>query len=166
VALGSNLGNREQELRLGFDALARVLDRFRTSSIYETEPLHVTNQPRFLNACATGVTRLTPRQLLSHLQDAERAAGRRRGPERYGPRTLDLDLLIYGGHVIDQAGLVVPHPGLRERAFVLVPLAEIASDWLVPASHGWPEETVAALAARAGRGGVVRMPEERRRGGA
>ncbi len=84
------------------------------------------------------MTRLTPHQLLSQLQDTERAAGRRRGGRRYGPRTLDLDLLLYGEEIVRDPDLVVPHPRLHERAFALVPLAEIAGDWIVPDGSSRP----------------------------
>lgn len=161
VSLGSNLGDRGARLRQGLRALEQMLDGLRVSAVYETEPRYVEDQPRFLNACATGRTRLTPVQLLSQLQDAERAAGRRRSPERHGPRTLDLDLLLYGDRVIEQPGLVVPHPGLRGRAFVLVPLAEVAADWIVPASDEHPAESVAALAERVETDGVARVSPER-----
>jgi 2-amino-4-hydroxy-6-hydroxymethyldihydropteridine diphosphokinase len=160
VALGSNLGDRRFHLRVGLTALRAFLVDLESSSVFETEARYVTDQPRFLNACATGRTRLTPRQLLSQLQDAERTGGRRRDGGRYGPRTLDLDLLLFGDRVIDEPGLSVPHPGLRERAFVLVPLAEIAADWIVPASHGEPATTVAELAARVGTEGLLRPPAD------
>jgi 2-amino-4-hydroxy-6-hydroxymethyldihydropteridine diphosphokinase len=160
VSLGSNLGDRRALVLEGVRALRHALDGLRVSSLYETEPRYVEDQPRFLNACATGRTRLAPRQLLFWLQDAERAAGRRRTDERNGPRTLDLDLLLYGDRVIEERGLSVPHPGLRERGFVLVPLAEIAGDWIVPASDGHPAASVAALAERVGAEGVERQPPE------
>jgi len=161
VGLGTNQGDRQARIEDAVRALRDLVDDLRVSSLYETEPRYVTKQPRFLNACATGLTRLAPRQVLSQLLDAERAAGRRRNAERYGPRTLDLDLLLYGEQVIEEPGLVVPHPGLRERAFVLVPLAEIAGDWIVPASRGEPAARVGELAARVGTEGVLRAAEER-----
>ncbi|MBK5098559.1 MAG: 2-amino-4-hydroxy-6-hydroxymethyldihydropteridine diphosphokinase, partial [Gemmatimonadetes bacterium] len=115
------------------------------------------DQPLFFNACCTGRTRLTPHQFLSQLQDAEQAAGRDRTGPWYGPRTLDLDLLLYGDEVIEDSDLVVPHPRLRERGFVLVPLAEIAADWLVPASRGEEAESVGSLAGRVGTDGTRRI---------
>ena len=147
VGIGSNLGDRLGYLRFGLARLRLVLEELHVSSVYETEPCHDPDQPLFLNACVTGRTRLTPRQLLSALQDAERAAGRKRTDRRWGPRTLDLDILLCGTSTIREPGLAVPHPRLRERAFVLVPLAEIAPDWVVPhpegGSHG---TTVSRLA--------------------
>ena len=100
---------------------------------------------------------MTPRQLLSQLQDAERAAGRDRSGPRYGPRTLDLDLLLYGDQVIEDPDLVVPHSRLRERGFVLVPLAEIAAEWIVPASAGMAADSVGSLAERVGMDGIRRI---------
>lgn len=160
IGVGSNLGDRWARISDAVRVLRTLLEDVVTSPVYETEPRFVEDQPPFLNLCVTGRTRLTPRQLLSQLHDAERAAGRVRGDERYGPRTLDLDLLLYGDEVIEEPGLVVPHPGLRERAFVLVPLAEIAGDRVVPASRGEPAARIAELAARAGTEGVVRWGPE------
>jgi 2-amino-4-hydroxy-6-hydroxymethyldihydropteridine diphosphokinase len=147
IGLGSNLGDREGALRFALRRLAEFLDQMRVSSVYETEPVHDVEQPRFLNAACTGVTRLTPRQLLSQLQDVERAAGRRRDDRRFGPRTLDLDLLLYGEELIRIPELVVPHPRLQERAFVLVPLSEIAGEWIVPGT-GSPPGSVSELLSR------------------
>ena len=146
LSLGSNLGDREGWIASGVQAMRRDLEDLRLSALYETAPLLLEDQPMYVNACCTGLTRLKPRQLLSQLQDAERAAGRDRSGPRYGPRTLDLDLLLYGDEVIEDPDLAVPHARLRERGFVLVPLAEIAADWIVPASHGAAAETVASLA--------------------
>ncbi len=159
IGLGSNLGDRLAHLRSGVGRLERVLDDLTTSSVYETEPVDYHDQPRFLNVCCVGRTRLTGRQLLSELQDAERAAGRQRTGERYGPRTLDLDLLLYGDHVVHEEHLTLPHPRLHERAFVLVPLAELASDWQVSLSGG-AAATVGELARQVDREGIVRMEAE------
>jgi 2-amino-4-hydroxy-6-hydroxymethyldihydropteridine diphosphokinase len=157
VSLGSNLGDREAWIASGVQALRRDLEDLCLSSLYETTPVHLEDQPSFLNACCTGRTRLTPHQLLSQLQDAELAAGRDRTGSRYGPRTLDLDLLLYGNEVIEDPELVVPHPRLRERGFVLMPLSEIAADWIVPASRGEEADTVGSLADRVGRNGIRRI---------
>lgn len=155
IGLGSNLGDRLSMLRIGIAGLRRCLEEICISRVYETEPLHIPEQPPFLNACCTGRTRLTPRQLLSELKDIERRAGRGAG-RRFGPRELDLDLLLYGTKVVDRPGLAVPHPRLRDRAFVLVPLRDIAADWRVPgdATHG--ARTVKQLAEVAGSDGVER----------
>jgi len=157
VSLGSNLGDREGWIASGVKAMRRDLEDLRLSALYETAPELLEDQPLFLNACCTGRTLLTPHQLLSQLQDAERAAGRCRPGPLYGPRTLDLDLLLYGDEVIEDSDLVVPHARLRERGFVLVPLAEIAADWIVPASQGQPAERVDSLADRVDTGGIRRI---------
>ena len=154
VSLGSNLGDREAWIAFGVRTLRRELEDLCVSSMYETAPVHLEDQPLYLNACCIGRTRLTPHQLLSQLQDAERAAGRERTGPRFGPRTLDLDLLLYGDEVIGDPDLVVPHPRLRERGFVLVPLAEIAAEWLVPASQGGNAASVGELCDRIGSDGI------------
>ncbi|MCL7973074.1 MAG: 2-amino-4-hydroxy-6-hydroxymethyldihydropteridine diphosphokinase [marine benthic group bacterium] len=154
VGLGSNLGRRDRHLAFGVRRLAENLSSLRVSRVYETVPAYDREQRYFLNACCTGDTTLTAQQLLSQLQDAERAAGRVRTKRRYGPRPLDLDLLLYGRERIATGDLSVPHPGLRERTFVIVPLAEIAADWIVPASNGCPEETVGSIRDRLGTSGV------------
>ena len=128
VGLGSNVGARLANLRCGLRAVAAHAEGLTVSSVYETTPVDYQEQPTFLNACCVGWTRLTPHQMLSQLQDAERAAGRGRGGPRFGPRELDLDLLLYGDLKLETEHLVLPHPRMRERAFVLVPLAEIAPD--------------------------------------
>lgn len=145
ISLGSNVGHRLAQLRFGIEQLKRVLEDITVSAVYESEPMYYAAQGFFLNACCVGWTRLTPHQLLSEMQDAERRAGRRTGGPRFGPRTLDLDLLLYGDTTIDSARLVLPHPRLHERAFVLVPLAEIAADWTVPATPEHPAATVSDL---------------------
>ncbi len=101
------------------------------SAFYDTAPIGLTDQPRFLNAAATGVTTLVPRALLDALLDVERRFGRVRSTPN-APRTLDLDLILYGDLAIDEPDIVVPHPRFRERQFVLEPLAELAADWTDP----------------------------------
>ncbi len=157
VSLGSNLEDRAAWIEFGVRVLRRELLELRVSAVYETVPVLLEDQPLFLNACCTGRTRLTPHQLLSQLQDAERAARRDRTGPRNGPRTLDLDLLLYGDEAIDDLDLVVPHPRLRERGFVLIPLAEIAADWIVPASRGEEAESVGSLAASVGTAGIRKI---------
>ena len=132
IGLGSNLGDREGNLR---GALARLteLGGVRVSSFRETDPVGVTDQPRFLNAAAELSTDLPARQLLDALLAIERDLGRDRSREdRWGPRTLDLDLLLYGDEVIDDPGLTVPHPRLAERQFVLEPLHELTPGLMLP----------------------------------
>lgn len=155
VGLGSNLGDREANLRFGLEGLKKFLDGLQCSRVYRTAPRYMSEQPRFLNACCIGRTRLAPPQFLATLQDIERAAGRSREGRRYGPRVLDLDLLLYGREVLDEPGLVVPHPLMHERAFVLIPLRDIAPDWHVPVASG-EGATVAELAAAVSPAGVRR----------
>jgi len=127
VGLGANLGDREAAIR----AAAAALPATRLSTIRETEPWGYADQPPFLNAVAEVETDLSPRALLERLLEIERSLGRRRGGPRWGPRTIDLDLLLFGAQTIDEPGLIVPHPRLAERAFVLEPLAELAPSLLV-----------------------------------
>ena len=143
IALGSNLGDRERSLRDAADALQPFVSSLRLSSFYDTAPVGVGEQPAFLNAAAAGETALDASDLLARLLDIERRFGRVR-PYPGAPRTLDLDLILYGEAVIDGPDLVVPHPRFRERRFVLEPLAEVAADWIDPATG----LTVAALLER------------------
>jgi 2-amino-4-hydroxy-6-hydroxymethyldihydropteridine diphosphokinase len=133
VGLGSNLEEPRRQILGAFEALAaiprtRVAQR---SRLYRTPPWGKLDQPAFVNAVAKLETRLAPRDLLDALQAIERGAGRER-TERWGPRVLDLDLLLHGEVVVDVPGLRLPHPNLHERAFVLVPLAEIAPQLRLP----------------------------------
>lgn len=153
--MGSNVGDRGSNLRLGVRQVSRLLDPITVSGVYETAPRHVAEQPDFLNACCTGWTRLSALQLLLELKHIETLAGRS-GGRRYGPRPLDLDILLYGEGVIDRPELIVPHPRMHERAFVLLPLREIAADWKVPSAGGGQGETVAQLAAAVSHEGVIR----------
>lgn len=128
VALGSNLGDREATIRRA----AAAIGARRVSSIRETEPWGYADQPRFLNAVAEIETELGPRELLERLLAVERELGRERTGPRYGPRTIDLDLLVHGDAAVAEPGLEVPHPRLAERLFVLEPLAELAPDLEIP----------------------------------
>jgi 2-amino-4-hydroxy-6-hydroxymethyldihydropteridine diphosphokinase len=147
VALGSNLGDRERTLLAAVDALGaeegiRVLA---VSRLIDTEPVGYLDQPRFLNGVVALDTDLPPRELLDRLLALERGFGRERtGVPVQGPRTLDLDLLLYGAAEIDEPGLRVPHPRLHERAFVLAPLAELAPGLEVP-GHGRVEALLAGV---------------------
>lgn len=128
VGLGSNLGDREGTIL----AAAERLGPDRLSPIVETEPWGYADQPRFLNAVAELETDLTPRGLLDRLLAIERELGRVRAGPRYGPRTIDLDLLLYGDEEVDEPGLTVPHPRLFERLFVLEPLFGLDPGLFVP----------------------------------
>ncbi len=133
VALGSNLADPVQQLERAFDALAGLPETslVARSSLYRSAPFGPVAQPDFINAVVALRTSLGARALLDRLQAIERSQGRER-EERWGPRTLDLDLLVYGAEVIDEPWLTVPHPGIVERNFVLLPLKEIAPDLVIP----------------------------------
>ena len=142
IGLGSNLGDREAALRGALELLGE--DVVAVSSFRETEPVGYLDQPAFLNAAAALETGLEPRALLERLLGVERELGRTREGPRHGPRTIDLDLLVYDDRVIDEPGLVVPHPRLAERRFVLEPLAELDPDVVVP-GHGRVAELLSRL---------------------
>ncbi len=137
VGLGSNLAGPRQQVERAFEALAGIPDTLLVarSGLWSTAPLGPQDQPRFVNAAAGLLTRLGPRELLAELKSAERRMGRQQPVVRWGPRIIDLDLLVYGDERIEEAGLTLPHPGLPERNFVLYPLAEIAAELWVP-GHG------------------------------
>jgi 2-amino-4-hydroxy-6-hydroxymethyldihydropteridine diphosphokinase len=129
IGIGSNLGPRHATIHSGVRALGRIpgIRVVRLSSIIETDPVGPQGQGPYLNAAAELMTTLDPHALLDAMLKVERAHGRdRTGTERWGPRTLDLDLLLYDNLVLDEPGLTLPHPRMAERAFVLIPLAEIA----------------------------------------
>jgi 2-amino-4-hydroxy-6-hydroxymethyldihydropteridine diphosphokinase len=144
VALGSNLGDREQQLRDALGALAPAIVGLRVSAFHQTAPVGVGPQPHFLNAVGTGETSLSARDLLELLLATEQTFGRVR-PYPGAPRTLDLDLILYGDAVIDEPGLIVPHPRFRERRFVLEPLAEVAAGWRDPVTGKTVEELLRGL---------------------
>jgi 2-amino-4-hydroxy-6-hydroxymethyldihydropteridine diphosphokinase len=131
LGLGSNLGDREANLRRALDLLGERVQVKRTSSIYETEPVGFKDQPQFLNLVCCGTTELSPRDLLAFVKSIEAVMGRL-PTVRFGPRLIDIDILFYDDLVLDEADLVIPHPRLHERAFVLVPLSEIAPDLVHP----------------------------------
>ena len=134
VGLGANLGEREPTIRRALELLAGTagVDVTRVSTLRETEPWGPVAQPRFLNGVAELETSLDPQTLVGVLLDVERRLGRVRDGERWGPRSIDLDLLLHGDTELDVPGLTLPHPRLYERRFVLEPLAELAPDALVP----------------------------------
>jgi len=134
VGLGSNLGDREATLRQAVAALGEVpgVRIVAVSAFRETDPVGFLDQPRFLNGAAAIETELSPQELLAALLEVERGLGRIRGGERYGPRTVDLDLLVYGDVTLAEPGLEIPHPRLHERRFALEPLAELAPGLEIP----------------------------------
>jgi 2-amino-4-hydroxy-6-hydroxymethyldihydropteridine diphosphokinase len=127
IALGSNLGDRDAHLRFAVSRLSALVSGLRVSRWYETDPVGVGPQPRFLNGAAVGDTIRSPRELLDELLAIERARGRER-PFPGAARSLDLDLVLFGDVTLNEPGLELPHPRFRDRRFVLDPLAEIAPD--------------------------------------
>jgi 2-amino-4-hydroxy-6-hydroxymethyldihydropteridine diphosphokinase len=147
VALGSNLGDRRAHLDYAVDALSLDLTDIKCSSIIETPPEGVGDEHGpYLNAVVVGLTALSARHLLDRLLEIEEERGRRR-PYPSAPRTLDLDLILYEDAVIDEGGLVVPHPRFRERRFVLTPLSQIAPDMVDPVTSRTVSELESALRA-------------------
>ena len=154
VALGSNLDDPRVQVERALDALAGVRNSrlVLRSSLYRSRPFGPVEQPDFVNAVAGLLTTLSPEALLAELQALETRLGRERPVVRWGPRRIDLDLLAHGTGCVDQPALTLPHPGIADRAFVLVPLAEIAADLAVPGRG-----RVRALLARVDPSGVVRI---------
>ena len=131
LGLGSNLGDRLGNLRRAAEALPSSVSILAASPVYETDPWGYLDQPAFLNQVWEVATALPPKKLLSRLKQMEKKLGRK-ATFRNGPRVIDLDILFYGDLVLEQDGIAVPHPRLHERAFVLVPLADLAPDLLHP----------------------------------
>ena len=133
VGIGSNLGDRETNLRKALELLAAEsrIEVVAVSRLRETDPVGPVEQPSFLNGAVHISTELPPRELLERLLEVEQRLGPVRG-ERWGPRTIDLDLLVYGDEIVDEPGLTLPHPRLHERRFALEPLAELAPALVVP----------------------------------
>ncbi len=132
LSLGSNLGGRENNLRRAVRLIADDLLRVtRTSGLYETAPMELADQPGFLNQVVEVETVLTPRELLARIAHVEAELGRQRTVPK-GPRTADIDILLYDDLVVDSPGLVIPHPAMHERRFVLEPLAALAPDLVHP----------------------------------
>ena len=154
IGLGSNLDNPELQLDTALGALDDIPDTrlVKQSSFYRSAPMGPRDQPDFINAVALLDSVLTAGQLLARLQTIENRQGRGRGGQRWGPRTLDLDLLLYGNRIIDEPELTVPHPGIRRRNFVLAPLLELAPELEIP-GLGRADELLAA----AGCAGITRL---------
>ena len=134
IGIGSNLHGPAKQIEIATDLLANI-PRTRlvfVSSKYRSAPFGGVEQPDFINVVAALLTRLAPLELLSALQDIETRQGRERNETRWGPRVLDLDLLVYSNQEVDEPGLRIPHPGIGERNFVLLPLGEIAPELVIP----------------------------------
>lgn len=152
LALGSNLGDRLENLRRAMDSLPPQVQVLEASSVYETQPWGYLNQPAFLNQVIAAKTWLTPHALLAHLKQIEEVMGRK-STFRYGPRLIDLDILFYDDLILSQPGLTIPHPQLAERAFVLVPLAELNPDL----QHPLLGKTIRQLLANIDTGGIQKL---------
>ena len=154
IGLGSNLDNPARQLRRALTALndAPGISLARYSSFYRSKPMGPQDQPDFINAVAALKSNLSAQALLARLQAIEDQQGRIRGGQRWGPRTLDLDLLLHGDEVIAEADLTVPHPGLAHRLFVLLPLLELAPEIEIPG-----QGPAAALLESAGAEGVTKL---------
>jgi 2-amino-4-hydroxy-6-hydroxymethyldihydropteridine diphosphokinase len=142
LGLGTNLGDRRANLAAAIDALGPMVAGLRLSSVWETAPLYVTDQPAFLNMAAMGACALAPLEMLDRLKELEDRLGRV-ASVRYGPRLIDLDILVMDGVMLDIDRLTVPHPRLAERRFALAPLVELAPDLVPP---GWQHSVAQVLA--------------------
>ncbi len=151
LGLGSNMGNRKDNLDYALNLLSERLRMGPVSSVYDTEPVGDTNQPRFLNLVCQIYTTLPATALLSATKGIELKMGR--APGKPGARPIDIDIMFYGDHVIETHELVIPHPRLVGRAFVLIPLAEIAPDLMHPVSGKTVRELLQGVS---GTQGVIR----------
>ena len=147
LSLGSNLGDRAANLETAIQHLGELGPIVARSSLYETEPVEVERQPWFLNCVVALETELMPRQLLARTLAVELKMGRRRTQPK-GPRTIDIDILLFGNSIIDTAALTIPHPAMHQRRFVLEPLAEIAPELRHPVLKITVREMLDALPAR------------------
>ncbi len=153
LALGSNLGDRMVNLKSAVELLSQKMRIKKVSSVYETEPVYYIEQPLFLNAVLSASTELEPFELLCFVKDIEKDLGRQPG-FRNAPRAIDIDILCYGDRVVRTEELVIPHLGIAERAFVLVPLAEIAPGLVHPVTHKKVKDLLASVE---GVGGVKKL---------
>lgn len=146
LALGTNLGNRRQNLRQALQLLPPQVQVIATSQLYETTPAYVLDQPNFLNMALKGQTGLSPQALLNYLKQLEDKIGREKSV-RFGPRKIDLDIIFYDDLVLDAPDLQIPHPRLAERGFVLRPLADVGTEVLHPVLRRTVAELLADLSA-------------------
>lgn len=149
LSLGSNLGDRAANLEAAISQLAELGDVVARSSFYETEPIGFVHQPSFLNCVVALETELMPKQFLSRALAIEQKLGRRRTQAK-GPRTVDIDLLLFGGSIVDTPALIIPHPAMHERRFVLEPLAEIAPEVRHPVFKKTVRELLNSIPPQAG----------------
>jgi 2-amino-4-hydroxy-6-hydroxymethyldihydropteridine diphosphokinase len=154
LALGSNLGDRRANLRAAVEALAPVARLLAASPVYETPPWGYLDQPDFLNQVVQVETDLPPKELLDYVKGVETRLGRTESA-RYGPRKIDVDILFYDDLILDEPGLTIPHPRMQGRAFVLVPLADLAPDLL----HPLEGKTIATLLAQVDRSEILPYQE-------
>lgn len=134
LGLGTNLGDRLRNLQKAISSLSPVMSVTAVSPIYQSDPWGVTDQPAFLNLCLQATTTLNPQTLLHYLKNLETELGRQK-TIKWGPRLIDIDILLYNDKIVDTNNLTIPHPHMAERAFVLVPLADIAPDVRHPVYH-------------------------------
>jgi len=144
LSLGSNVGDREDHLRGAITRLESIARVISVSSFYETEPMEVTNQPWFLNCAVKVETTKMPKQLMAAVLEIEQEMGRLRTMKK-GPRTIDIDILLFGDAVVDSPEVTIPHPAMHERRFVLEPLAEIAPEARHPVFKKTVSEMLDAL---------------------
>lgn len=155
LGIGSNVGDRQNFIKNALSALSEQVQIEDISSIYRTEPWGNQDQPEFLNVCAGGSTTLPPKELLAFIKSVESVLGRTHS-EKWGPREIDIDILFYNDEVVKFPGLNIPHPYLAERAFVLIPLAEIAADFVHPVL----QSSISELASKVDSQGIERVANE------